>query len=86
MTAVPYMRRPAKRTEIEILNRLVTLRRGQRLTGGAVAKRMGCSSSAVSQFESSAQRGHSVTLERLIRYASAIGAEIHIIPTGEATQ
>jgi transcriptional regulator with XRE-family HTH domain len=64
--------------EINFMDQLTAIRRGRGLTGGDVAAAMGCSQSAVVQIETSARRGHTITLERLLRYAEAVGAEIRV--------
>jgi transcriptional regulator with XRE-family HTH domain len=64
--------------EIDFMDQLTRIRRSSGLTGGDVAAVMGCSQSAVVQIETSARRGHTITLERLLRYAQAVGAEIRI--------
>lgn len=65
-------------TERDILGALIAIRHRNGLSTGEVARRMHVTSPAVSQLELCHRRGRSVTLERLLRYAAAIGAEIHI--------
>lgn len=72
--------------EIQLMDQLKAIRYGHGLTGNDVAAAMDCSQAAVAMIETSARRGHSITLDRLLRYAGAIGAEIRIIPTGEVSQ
>jgi transcriptional regulator with XRE-family HTH domain len=74
---------PAKTlAEINFMDQLTTIRRRSGLTGCDVAAAMGCSQAAVAQIESSARRGHTITLDRLLRYAGAVGAEIRITESG----
>jgi transcriptional regulator with XRE-family HTH domain len=75
-----YFDRPRPKPELEIIDQLVAIRKQRGLNPQHVARRMQCSKGNVSMFETSARRGHSVTLERLLRYADVIGAEIHITP------
>jgi transcriptional regulator with XRE-family HTH domain len=77
-----YYERPRPVAEQAIVAELVDIRRDLGLKARDVARRLHLTPGAVSAFETSAKRGHSVTLERLLRYADAIGAEIHITPKG----
>lgn len=65
-------------SELDILGTLVEIRRDKGISTREVARRMRVTSPAVSQLELGHRRGHSITLERLLRYANAIGAEIHV--------
>lgn len=72
-------------TERTILESLTAIRIRNGLTVREVARRMHCTSPSISQLELGHRRGRTVTLERLLRYAAAIGAEIHVytpIPSG----
>jgi hypothetical protein len=40
---------------------------------------MNVTSGAISQLELAYRRGRTVTLDRLLRYAEVIGAEIHVV-------
>jgi transcriptional regulator with XRE-family HTH domain len=64
--------------EINLMDQLKAIRRDRGLTGNDVAAAMGCSQAAIAMIETSARRGHTITLERLLRYAGAVGAEIRI--------
>lgn len=65
-------------TEPDILGTLVEIRRDQGLTTKEVARRMNVTSPCISQIELGHRRKQTITLERLLRYANAIGAEIHV--------
>lgn len=81
--ATRYFERPRPEPELAILAQLVDIRRRSGLKVRDVARRMQCTPGAVSLLETSARRGHSVTLERLLRYAQVVGADIRITPTQE---
>lgn len=81
-----YFEKSRPEPEQAIIAELVKIRKARGLKVRHVAHRMGCTQGGISMLETSARRGHSITLERLLRYAAAIGAEIHIIPTGEANR
>jgi transcriptional regulator with XRE-family HTH domain len=68
--------------EINLMDQLIAIRRHRGLTGCDVAAAMDCSQPAIAQIETSARRGHTITLERLLRYAGAVGAEIRITESG----
>lgn len=75
-----YFEKPRPEPEQAILSQLVDIRKGRGFKVCDVARRMKLTAGAVSALESSARRRHSITLERLLRYADVIGAEIHITP------
>lgn len=75
-----YFEKSRPEPEQAIIADLVAIRKRSGLKAHHVARRMGVTRGAVSMLETSARRGHSITLERLLRYAAAIGAEIHIAP------
>jgi transcriptional regulator with XRE-family HTH domain len=75
-----YFEKPRPEPEQDIMRQLVTIRRQSGLRNRDIARRMNVTGGAISALETSAKRGHSVTLERLLRYADAIGAQIRIEP------
>lgn len=73
-----YFEKSRTDPELALIDQLVEIRKQRGLKAHHVARRMGCSRAGVSMLETSARRGHSITIERLLRYANAIGAEIHV--------
>lgn len=68
----------------DVMDDLVAIRRQKGLTTSQVARRMHVSSSAVSYIESSARKGNSLTLHRILDYANAIGADLYATDEGTA--
>lgn len=66
-----------------LLNDLATLRCKAGLTLQQVAERMGTNSSAISRFENSARYQRTPTLDTLLRYTKAIGADLRATPSQE---
>jgi transcriptional regulator with XRE-family HTH domain len=81
-----YFEKPRPAPEQAILAQLVDIRRARGLKIRDVARHMNVTGGAISALETSARRGHSITLDRLLRYADAIGAEIHITPAISSLQ
>lgn len=61
-----------------LIAELVAIRKARGLTARMVGRRLHVSPTSVSLFENSVRNGRSPTLRRIVRYAEAIGAEIHV--------
>jgi transcriptional regulator with XRE-family HTH domain len=68
----------------ELLSELVMIRWRSGLTQQDVADHMGTPRTDVCRFENSAHKGRSPRLSTLMRYAAAVGAEIHATTTRTA--
>jgi len=66
-----------------VLAELVEIRKSRGLTLKDVARRIQITPAAICLFERSHQYRRNPNLSTLVRYAEAIGAEIHATPTPE---